>query len=377
MTSFERHYTRDDRADSHYQYIVIDVAASAPALTVRLDYDRTDAVVDLGLIGPDRFGGWSGGERRVVTVTRTWATPGYVPGEVAGGWQVVLGLHRVGPAGVTVAVDVDTAAVPEPPAAPWPPRPERPPHRDLPAAAGRTWLACDFHAHTVHSDGGLEIAELAGLAASRGLDVLAVTDHNTVSHHRHLLAAGDHAGVLLLPGQEVTTDHGHANCFGALPWIDFREPPDTWRATTDAHGGVMAVNHPWAGDCAWRLDLAAPADLVEVWHSTWDRRHETPLVDWATFGSIPIGGSDFHRHEGGVIPARPTTWVECEEVSVGGVLDGLREGRTAVSEGRDGPVLLHHDGELVAIDAEGCRRGEANGLAYLTAGDRIVAVTRS
>src|SRR5687767_14969060 len=166
MTRFERHYTRDDRAESIYQYIVVDAPSGAPAITVRLDYDRTDAVVDLGLIGPDRFGGWSGSERSVVSVTPTWATPGYIPGAIAGGWQVVLGLHRVGPAGVTVYLDVDTSAVDEPPAAPLPPRPERPPRRSLPATAGRTWLACDFHSHTVHSDGGLEIVDLAVLAAS-------------------------------------------------------------------------------------------------------------------------------------------------------------------------------------------------------------------
>ena len=375
MTRFERHYTRDDRADDVYQYIVVDAPMGAPAITVRLDYDRTDAVVDLGLIGPHRFAGWSGGERSVVTVTPTWATPGYLPGEVAGGWQVVLGLHRVGPAGVTVYVDVETTAVEQPPAAPLPPRPERRPPRGLPAHAGRRWLACDFHSHTVHSDGGLEIADLAVLAASRGLDVLAVTDHNTVSHHPHLAAVGEHAGVLLLPGQEVTTDHGHANCLGPLPWIDFREPADMWRATTEAHRGVMAVNHPWAGDCSWRLPLSGPASLVEMWHSTWDHVHPTPLTEWASFGSTPIGGSDFHRHEGGVIPGRPTTWVECEDVSIEGVLDGLRHGRTAISAERDGPVVLRHDGELVDIDAEGCARVEANGLAYLLADDRVAALT--
>jgi hypothetical protein len=375
MTRFERHYTRDDRAESVYQYIVVDAPSGAPAITVRLEYDRTDAVVDLGLIGPDRFGGWSGGERSVVSVTPTWATPGYIPGLVAGGWQVILGLHRVGPAGVTVYVDIDTNAVDQPAAARLPPRPERPPQRDLPATAGRTWLACDFHSHTVHSDGGLEIAELAVLAATRGLDVLAVTDHNTVSHHPHLAAAGAHAGVLLLPGQEVTTDRGHANCFGTLPWIDFREPADMWRASTEAHGGVMAVNHPWAGDCSWRRPLSGRGELVEMWHSTWDRVHPTPLAEWTTFGAIPIGGSDFHRHEGGVIPGRPTTWVECEDISTEAVLDGLRHGRTSISAEPDGPVIVRNDGECVVIDGDDHSLVEANGLLYLVAGDRVAAVT--
>ena len=43
------------------------------AVGVRELHDGTDA---------------GGRERSVVTVTRTWATPGYVPGEIVGGWQI-------------------------------------------------------------------------------------------------------------------------------------------------------------------------------------------------------------------------------------------------------------------------------------------------
>lgn len=362
---------------------MVDVPASAPAVTVRLDYDRADAIVDLGLIGPDHFGGWSGSERSTVTVTPTWATPGYLPGRVAGGWQVVLGLHRVGPAGVTVSVEVDTTAVERPADPIPPPRPERPPPRELPAAPGYQWLAADFHSHTVHSDGALEVAELSVLAASRGLDVLAITDHNTISHHGHLEAAGQHAGILLVPGQEVTTDQGHANCFGPVPWIDFREPPDAWRQTTDAHGGVMAVNHPWAGDCAWRLPLAEPAPLVEMWHSTWDRTASTPLTEWRSFGGIPIGGSDFHRHQWGIVPGDPTTWIECADRTVAAVIDALRQGRVAVSASPHGPVLLRDGDDFVAIDADDCElvttavdsTSGRPGPAYLRAGPHVAAFT--
>ena len=47
-----------------------------------------------------------------------------------------------------------------------------------------------------------------------GLDFLAVTDHNTASHHAYLPSVGERYGITLLPGQEVTTDRGHANAFG-------------------------------------------------------------------------------------------------------------------------------------------------------------------
>src|SRR5690606_7412573 len=97
----------------------------------------------------------------------------------------------------------------------------RPPRRRLPADARHSWLACDLHAHTVHSDGVLGRAELAAAAVIAGLDVLAITDHNTVSHHPGLTEIGHRYGLTLLPGQEVTTDRGHANAFGPIPWVDF------------------------------------------------------------------------------------------------------------------------------------------------------------
>ena len=35
------------------------------------------------------------------------------------------------------------------------------------------------------------------------------------------------------------------------------------------------------------------------------------------------------------------------------MLDGLRAGRVAISAERDGPVLLRHEDDLLAIDADG------------------------
>src|SRR5262249_56502759 len=111
-------------------------------------------------------------------------------------------------------------------APPAPPVPaDRPPRRVLPAQPGRSWLAGDLHSHTVHSDGKLTVPELAVLAATRGLDFLAVTDHNTVSHHAELAAASRRYGIILLPGQEGTTDGGHAGALGGVGWGGLRPGP--------------------------------------------------------------------------------------------------------------------------------------------------------
>ena len=236
-------------------------------LRVELDYDRRDgAVLDLGCLGPHGFRGWSGGARNSFVITPGAATPGYLPGELeAGTWRVMIGLHRVPPEGVayrvtaqttTAAAQYHSPGLGPAPLAPPVPR-DRPPRRDLPARPGHRWLAGDLHTHTVHSDGALTVPELAALASERGLDFLAVTDHNTVSHHAELAAASLRYGITLLPGQEVTTDGGHAGALGDIGWIDFRDEPDAWLEATEAADGLLSVNHPFAGPVSWTARCAA------------------------------------------------------------------------------------------------------------------------
>jgi hypothetical protein len=349
------HWTPEDREVQRYRYVPVDVPAGARGLSVRLSFDPTGgAVVDLGVFDPSRFRGYSGGARDRFAITPTAATPGYLPGPLpAGEWHVLLGLHRVPPGGAETGVTWEVGATTPEAEPPAPPPSARPAARSLPAAPGRRWLAGDLHAHTVHSDGVLPIAGLADLARSRGLDFLAITDHNTVSHHPHLAAAGAQAGVLLIPGQEVTTAEGHANCLGEASWVDFREPADAWLASAEHDGALLSINHPLAGDCAWRTPLSRIPPLAEVWHHTWDRVVPDPLDWWSRWGpAVPVGGSDLHDPARDTLGA-PTTWVEAEEVSLAGVLGALAAGRVALSCDPRGPVLLRRDDTVTAVDGEG------------------------
>ena len=155
----------------------------------------------------------------------------------------------------------------------------------------------------------------------------------------------------------MTTEAGHANVLGDVGWVDFREPPDDWLAHDRQRGGLMSVNHPIARprqlDCT---PMHGRPPLVEVWHWSWlDLHWTTPLAWWLAWdpGAIPVGGSDWHRPGLGR-PAGITDDVgRVRGTGPGAVLDGLRAGRVAISAGRDGPVLLRRDGELVAVDADG------------------------
>jgi len=368
-------WTLDDRAADVLRPLPVVVPSGTAALTVRLDYPRAAGVLDLGCEGPAGFRGWSGGARDGFTVAADWATPGYRPGELEPGeWQMLLRLHRIPPEGLAFEATATTSAArPAPPAVPAPPpRPDRPPVRALPVVDGLRWLAGDLHAHTVHSDGTSTVPELAALAVPRGLDFLAVTDHNTVSHHAELPAAAARYGITLVPGQEVTTDRGHANVFGPVGWIDFREPADDWLVAAVRGGGLMSVNHPLGADCAWRLPLRERPRLAEIWHSGWwDRTWGAPLA-WAQAWRpdvIPVGGSDFHRPGDTAVLGAPTTWVLAE---AGDVLGGLRAGRTAVSAGPDAPLLLRLGDELLALDADGLVLVGPDGGRRVLRGDRAL-----
>lgn len=360
MTVHSGVWTLDDRLASPWHYLPVEVAPGTSALRVELEYERAGAVLDLGCLGPSGFRGWSGGARSSFVLTVDSATPGYLPGEVEPGlWQVVIGLHLVPADGVRyrVTAEPSNGHAAGHPAAPAPPSPEsRPARRQLPAADGRRWLAGDLHAHTVHSDGALTVCELACFAIGRGLDFIAVTDHNTVSHHAELAAAARRYAITLIPGQEVTTQHGHAGVLGDTGWVDFRAEPDTWLDAAERGGGLMSVNHPIAGPVSWLYQMRRRPHLVEVWHWSWlDLTWTTPLAWWQAWdpATVPVGGSDWHRQGSDAPPGTPTTWVECADDGTDAVLDGLRAGRVAISAERDGPVLLRHDGELVAIGADG------------------------
>jgi hypothetical protein len=370
-------WTLEDRFASGWHYLPVEIPDGACGLRAELEYERSGAVLDLGCIGAAGFRGWSGGARRSFVITPDAATPGYLPGDLEPGtWQIVIGLHRVPPGGAQYLLTAEVTSrrgelAPEQPPDPLPPLTGRPPRRDLPAGPGRRWLAGDLHTHTVHSDGVMTVSELARFSAGLGLDFVAVTDHNTVSHHAELPAAAAAHGIILVPGQEITTPAGHANALGDLGWIDFREPADSWLDATERAGGLMSVNHPIGGDVSWTIPMARRPPLAEVWHWSWlDPHWTTPLAWWLAWDSaaIPVGGSDWHRPGDDAPPGSPTTWVECAGAGPGAVLDGLRHGRTAISASRDGPVLLRVDGELVAAGAEG---------AILTGPDGPTARVRS
>lgn len=221
-----------------------------------------------------------------------------------------------------------------------------------PAIAGPppgAWLPGDLHAHTVHSDGLETVAAVVARARAAGLAFLAITDHNTVAHHA-AMAALPAPGLVLIPGQEVTTPLGHLNVWGAAP-LDgaaCRTEADMATIVTTARqaGAVCSINHPKTLGPPWQYGLGMPVDAIEVWQTHWACRNAESLALWDTQLAVArrltaVGGSDFHGPLDPVTALRrigwPTTWVRARAHTPTAILEAIRCGRTCISAHPAGP----------------------------------------
>jgi predicted metal-dependent phosphoesterase TrpH len=347
-----------DREPSPYAVVPFDVPTGTRAIRISLAYDHpagaSDAadgnILDLGLLGPGPtavgradFRGWSGSERTTVVVTDTAATPGYRPGKIeAGTWHVLLGLYRILPSGCTAEVRVEAFATPPSDLGELATRPAR-----VASGAGRapsiartarSWLAVDLHAHTIHSDGSETIEALAARARDAGLNVLFVTDHNTDAHIGHLAAV---AGIVLLPGEEVTTYKGHFNALGIRDWVEFRHTDAAGVARAidliHAQGALASINHPTSEGMPWRHGTDLDIDCMEVWNGPWSAEDDRAIEMFDAILDtdhrvVAVGGGDSHGPGPDEQPVgTPTTWVQADGTGLAAILDAIRSGRVVLS----------------------------------------------
>ncbi len=82
----------------------------------------------------------------------------------------------------------------------------------------------DLHTHSNRSDGTFEPIEVVRLASDRGLDVIALTDHDTTDGLDDAIAAGAELGVEVVPGIELSAEHERTSVHVLCYWMDPLHP---------------------------------------------------------------------------------------------------------------------------------------------------------
>jgi predicted metal-dependent phosphoesterase TrpH len=188
----------------------------------------------------------------------------------------------------------------------------------------------DLHTHSFFSgDGVSSPEELIAAAKAKGLQGIAITDHNTCDAITYLLDNGlmrmDGGPVdnfLVVPAVEVTTAEGHLLCIGAtLPFLKGKPALDVFQMIHE-RGGLAIPPHPYdlfrAGIRFSTLETL-PIDAIEVFNAaTTLRRYNTYAFKYAQVRGLPMTAASDAHHAAAVGTAY--TILHTEDLSVRGVL---------------------------------------------------------
>lgn len=374
------HISLLDKQAASYKALPFNVPKGIMRIEVQYSFSKDEPgglwreagnILDIGLfdsrgsefLTAQGFRGWSGSALREFYVGLHEATPGYLPGPIPEGrWEIILGVHRILPEGCDYHVSIKLV-----PGEILDQGSERIfDRRILQTKSG--WYRGELHSHTHHSEAEGSLQDLVATARAQALDFVAVTEHNTVSHVPEL---GDYPveDLLLIPGMEITTDRGHANVWGIDRWLEFRcsIPDEMFRVVKEARirGALVSINHPKEMGPSWTYGGEHLFDCLEVWQLAWFMHNDQALALWDRLLKeghrlTAVGGSDYHQEfykgELGVLTlGTPCNWVFAEELSVGGIISGVKAGHVFISENPQGPRVFleaNSDGQQANVGDE-------------------------
>ncbi len=85
-------------------------------------------------------------------------------------------------------------------------------------------MSLDLHTHSLCSDGSLSPADLVQRATAAGVDVMALTDHDTIAGLEEARAAAGRCGMRLVPGVEISASWRSQAIHVLGLWIDPAAP---------------------------------------------------------------------------------------------------------------------------------------------------------
>jgi predicted metal-dependent phosphoesterase TrpH len=191
-------------------------------------------------------------------------------------------------------------------------------------------LKIDLHVHTTGSkDAFIEPVQLPAIVKERGLDGVAITNHDTFTEVTS-------SEVIILPGIEVSTLQGHIIGLGISGAIEKGRTADETIATIQHVGGVAVVPHPFdpISPCVNPIRLKSRPEAIEVINADalffgLNTRYAKRIAN--RLGLPMVAGSDSHIPE---TIGDAYTVIDTDSKNVGDILNAIRAGSVQPAGGR-------------------------------------------
>ncbi len=163
-------------------------------------------------------------------------------------------------------------------------------------------MKIDLHCHTNFSEDGISCADdIFRAARERGLDGLAVTDHNTCAGWPQARQAAQKFNMILVLGQEIKSKQGDILGLFLRQEIDGKDKEIKWIiGEIHKQGGLAALAHPLSIFEGFRgniEEIAPLLDGIEVFNSRrgFDNREKDIVAIARKYNLAMTGGSDAHQ----------------------------------------------------------------------------------
>ena len=162
-----------------------------------------------------------------------------------------------------------------------------------------TWHV-DLHNHTLWSKDCLtEFETIVRLCQQRGVDRIAITDHNTADG---ALAMQKIAPDLVIVGEEIMTTQGELLAYFVRETIPAGLTPDETIQRLRDQGAVISVSHPFdrLRKGAWQEDdlvrIIDKVDAIEIFNARciFPEDNDRALAFASQYGVVGTAGSDAH-----------------------------------------------------------------------------------
>jgi hypothetical protein len=175
-------------------------------------------------------------------------------------------------------------------------------------------MKIDLHCHTFHSyDGTSSIKKIIEEGKEKGIDGVAITDHENTNAWKEALSEGQKQGFEIILGEEIKSSKGDILGLFMTHQIDGKGKDPKWIIEKiREQGGLVFIPHPFHEAEGFKDSLDKYIDLIdgiEVFNGRRPFHRGDRLAEqFATkHNLIKIGGSDSHYYK-----TVGNTYTECE-----------------------------------------------------------------